>query len=50
VFCVVGFYSYAQKGGIFGQICPTWHPTIKQKNTLAEVGHLRLYMQDTHTN
>jgi hypothetical protein len=39
--------SYKQKCGIFGQICPTGHPTIPPKNTLAEVGYLRLHLQDT---
>jgi hypothetical protein len=41
--------SYAQLCGIFGQICPTMHPTIPPKNNLAEVGFLRLHTQDAHT-
>jgi hypothetical protein len=39
--------SYVQKFGILGQICPTGHPTIPPKNTLTEVGYLRLHLQDT---
>jgi hypothetical protein len=42
--------SYAQKYGILGQICPTRHPTIPPKNTLAEVEYLCLHLQDTLQN
>jgi hypothetical protein len=50
VLCGVGyFYFYTQKSGILGQIYPTGHPTIPPKNTLTEVGYLRLETKDTHT-
>ncbi len=42
--------SYAQKCGVFGQICPTGHPIIPPKYTLAEVGYLCLHLQDTLQN
>jgi hypothetical protein len=38
--------SYKQKCEIFGQICPTGHPTIPPKDTLPEVGYLSSYMQE----